>query len=148
MLGPGGPRYGRPTHRFGPPTALFSEPLALLEYDLGHLESFTPDSRMLDSVFDLIVTSAGFFPDEKAREIGLKTVLKNLLVGRDEWQQSIAEEGSKSDGVWLEGPFVYLIFELKNEPGLGGDPFLQGLGVYGKITAHDKVPFWVVPQLH
>ena len=146
MLGPGGPRYGRPTHRFGPPTALFSEPLALLEYDLGHLESFTPNSKMLDRVFDLIVISAGFFVDEKTREVGLKTILKNLLVGRNEWQQSITEEGSKKsstkpDGVWLEGPFVYLIFELKNEPGLGGDPFLQGLGVYGKITALEKVPF-------
>lgn len=145
MLDPGGPRYGRPIHRFGPPTALFSEPLALLQQNLGHLESFTPDPEILDHAFNLIEISTGFFADEKTREDSLKTVLGSLLVGQNKWQQSIAEEGTKKsikpDGVWLEGPFVYLIFELKNEPGLGGDPFLQGLTVYGKITAHDKVPF-------
>ena len=149
VLDPTGPRYGRPMHRFGPPTALFSPPLALLKYNLGHLESFTPNHAMLSHALDLIDISTAFFANENAREGSLKTILGHLLVGQSQWQSSITEEGSKksikADGVWLEDSFVYLIFELKNESGLGGDPLLQGLTVYGKITAQDKVPFSIVP---
>jgi len=42
-------------------------------------------------------------------------------------------------GVLFEGTFAYLVFELKNEPGLGGDPFLQSLAVYNKIIKRKEV---------
>ncbi|KAF9644455.1 hypothetical protein BDM02DRAFT_3212847 [Thelephora ganbajun] len=134
----GGPRYGRPSDRFGPPTALFSEPLALLKYDLEHLESFAPDCRILNPTFELVVTATDFFDDESKREAALKPILRGLLGGQSEWQKSIADGAAKPDGVWLESSLVYLIVELKNEPGLEGDPFLQGLAVYGKIITQDK----------
>ena len=149
MLGASGPRYGRPAHRFGPPTALFSEPLALLKYDLDHLESLTPepDRTTSDRAFDLIVSAADFFHDEVARERSLKPLLRGLLEGRSEWQRPTTGKSAIPDGVWLQGHFAYLIVELKNESGLGGDPSLQGMISYGKIVTQEEVLFSIVPHL-
>ena len=141
----GGPRYGRPSHRYGPPTALFSEPLASLKYNLEHLESFTPNHTTLDAAYDLVTGSANFYGDEALREASLKGVLSKLLKGRNEWQRETPENKARPDGVWLQGRFVYLIVELKNEPGLYGDPFLQGLVSYGKIIAQKEVLFCIFP---
>ena len=135
---PSGPRYGRPSHRFGPPTALFSEPLAYLKYNLEHLELFTPEPVMLDHAFNLVTTATGFVGDESVREEALEPVLESLLMDRNEWQREIRKKSSTSDGVWFKGIFAYLIVGLKDEPGLHGDPFLQGLVVYSKIIAQEK----------
>ena len=137
---PTGPRYGRPSDRFGPPTALFSRELALLKYDLEHLEAFTPHSATADHTFNLIEHAADFFDDEGGREKALRPILEKLLVGQSQWQTPISGGSPKPDGVWLEEFFIYLIVEIKNEPGLGGDPFLQGLVAYSKIIAQEKVP--------
>jgi len=51
----------------------------------------------------------------------------------------MADGAVNADRVWFEGFFVYLIFELKNEPGLGGDPFLHSLAVYSKIIRQKEV---------
>jgi len=137
---PTGPRYGRPSDRFGPPTALFSRELALLRYDLEHLEALAPHSTTADHTFDLIEHAANFFDDDGGREAALRPILGKLLVGKSQWQVPIANRSIKSDGVWFEEFFAYLIVEVKNEAGLGGDPFLQGLVVYSKIIAQEKVP--------
>ena len=126
-----GPRYGRPSDRFGPPTALFDETLAILKYDLEHLEGLTPSPKSVDHAFDLVTTATNFFEKEEERGRSLRKHL-DPLVGNVSWGASIAGGTTTPDGVCLEGPFAYLIFELKNEPGLGGDPFLQSLIVYGK----------------
>ena len=141
---PSGPRYGRPSDRFRPPMALFSPELALLRYDLEHLKVFTPNSTYAEHAFNLIEQSANFFADESKREVAIWPVLGSLLVGKSEWQASIGGGSAKPDRIWLEGPFAYLIVEVKNEPGLEGDLFLQDLVVYGKILAQDKV----VSQVH
>ena len=136
---PAGPRYGRPSDRFGPPTALFSKELALLRYDLEHLEAFTPKSTDADRAFDLIENAVDFFDDENKREAALRPILGRLLVGKSQWQTLMSNGSAKPDGVWLEEPFTYMIVQVKNEPGLGGDPFLQGLIVYSKTIAQEKV---------
>ena len=134
-----GPRYGRPSDRFGPPTALFSKPLAMLRYNLEHLDKLTPDHGTITPAFDFVTTGAAFFDDEEKRGEVLQKLLKSLL-GRDaRWQTPIAGGTAKPGGVWFEGPFAYLIFELKNEPGLGGDPLLQSLAVYSKIVPQEQV---------
>ena len=145
-ISPSGPRYGRPSHRYGPPTALFSEPLALLEYNLGQLESLEPDPGMLDYAFRLITISTDFFADEDQREASLKEIMRGLLPGHNEWQRPTPGKTAKPDGLWLQGPFAYIIVELKNEPGLGGDPFLQSLVSYGKFTAQKEVLFVPPPN--
>jgi len=136
-----GPRYGRPSYRFGPPTSLFSEPLALLEYNLGHLGSFSPNHGTLNRAFDLITSSTDFFGDEDKREATLKLILGGLLPGMNKWQRPTPGKTAQPYGIWLEEPFAYLIVELKNEPGLGGDPFLQALVSYGKLLVQDEVFF-------
>ena len=139
VKGASGPRYGRPSDRFGPPTALFSKPLALLKHDLEHLEQFTPDKTILDRAFEFVATVTQFFEDEKQREKALRPIIKSLLPGDSKWQEQVADGAAIPDGVWLSNTFAYLIFELKNEPGLSGDPFLQGLIVYSKIVAQKAV---------
>jgi hypothetical protein len=134
-----GPRYGRPSDRYGPPTALFSEPLALLKYDLEHLEQFIPDDSTLDNTFEFVVAASDSFNNESQRAAVLNVPLENLLPGDCRWQKPIAGGSAKPHGVWLSGPFAYLILELKNEPGLDGDPFLQGLVVYSKVVAQEAV---------
>ena len=138
VLGPGGPRYGRSSDRFGPPTTLFNRELTVLQYDLEHLEALTPSSMTISHAFDLVANAAEFYSEEDLREHALRTTLKNLL-RESQWQVLMTVGSGKPDSVWLEGFFAYLIFQLKNEPGLGGDPFLQSLAVYSKIINQDEV---------
>jgi hypothetical protein len=93
----------------------------------------------LDNAFDFVAQSADFHDNEHAREAALKPILGHLLPGDAQWQELTEGGKAKIDGAWTRGIFTYLIFELKNEQGLGGDPFLQGLVLYGKIVAQDKV---------
>ena len=136
---PSGPRYGRPSDRYGPPTALFDHALALLQYDLEHLETLAPPDTTLPHAYDLVSHFAGFFDDEEARELILQDTLEALLPGSNRWQQSMVGGTVKPGRMWFEGPFVYLIFELNNEPGLGGYPFLRSLAVYNKIIKQKEV---------
>ena len=139
VLDPSGPRYGRPSDRYGPPTALFDHALALLQYDLKHLQALIPPDTTIPHAYDLVSNSAGFFDDEDVRQSTLEDTLEALLPGGTKWHWSMADRAVNSGRVWLKGPFVYLIFELKNEPGLGGDPFLHSLAVYNKIIKRKEV---------
>ena len=98
---------------------------------------------MITSAFDFVTTGAEFFDDEKHRAKNLRKTLKDLLGDNAEWEKMMADGNAKPDGVWVEGPhdFAYLVFEIKNEPGLGGDPFLKSLAVYGKIVEQKQVQF-------
>ena len=69
----------------------------------------------------------------------MRPILDNLLPGNNKHQEAVANGLAKQYAVWCEGPFAYLILEIKNELGLSGDPFLQGLVAYSKITGQDKV---------
>ena len=139
VLDRGGPRYGRPSDRFGPPTALFNHALAVLQYDLDHLEALTPPKATISYAFELVSHSTGFFDDEVQREVKLRETLEALLPGGIKWKEKIAGGAIIPDGVWFQGSAVYMIFELKNEPGLGGDPSLQCLAVYSKIIQQKEV---------
>jgi len=134
-----GPRYGRPSERFGPPAVLFNEELAFLKYYLDHLETFAPSSSTAFLASALIDTATAFFDEEGRRESSLRPTLQGLIAGTVKWQHKMADGPTKPGGVWLEDLFAYLILEIKNEPGLGGDPFLQGLIVYNKIVTQEKV---------
>ena len=139
VLDPSGPRYGRPSDRFGPPTVLFNRDLAILKHDLEHLEALTLNLPTVENAFQLVLHSTAFYIDEKDRQSHLQENLSDLLPGESKWQQSVADKAAKPDGIWFEGLFAYLIFELNNEQGLGGDPFLQGLAVYSKIINQKQV---------
>ena len=139
VLDPGGPRYGRPSDRFGPPVALFNNALAGLQYDLGHLETLTPFETAIPYAFDLVSRCTGFFDTEDQREKTLQDTLKALLPGESKWKEPIAGGTAKPNGVWFKGSAVYMIFELKNEPGLGGDPSLQSFAVYSKVVHRREV---------
>ena len=138
MLDAGGLYYGR-HERSGPPTALFSYDLAMLEYNIDHLDQFTPNSSFLELARTFVYGAAKFFQDEGAREQSLHDNLEGLLGSTASWRMSIARRSTKPDAVWYEKSLAYLIAEIKNEQGLGGDPFLQSLVVYKKITGGKKV---------
>lgn len=140
VLSRNGPRYGRPSERFGPPTALFDSALAILQYDLEHLEVFTPLSATMPYAFELISRSTGFYDRGNIRGLNLQPILTTLLPGKSKWQHKMADVAIKPYGAWFEGSFVYMIFQLQNEPGLGGDPFLHGLTIYSKIIKQEQVP--------
>ena len=101
---------------------------------------------MLDRAFNLIIQATDFFTDEDKREGALKLTLENLLPGRSEWQRSTSGKTAKPDAIWLEECFAYVLLELKNEPGLSGDPFLQCLIAYAKLTAQPEVFFQTLPN--
>jgi hypothetical protein len=111
-----------------------------LKYDLDHLETLMPHPTCTGGAHDLVITATNFFGDEDQRRDALKRII-NTLVGKEGKFPGEVGKEAKPDGLWVEGPFAYLVFELKNEPGLGGDPFLQGLATYGKIVKQDEVSF-------
>ena len=120
--------------------ALFDNALALLQYGLEHLQALTPSDTTIYHAYDLISCSAGFFDNENARESTLEDTLEALLPGNNRWQRPMINGAVNPNRVWFEGPFVYLIFELRNESGLG-DPFLHSLAVYSKIIKQKEVYF-------
>ena len=136
---PSGPRYGRPSDRFGPPTALFNKELAILKHDLEHLETLTPDLPTVDNAFRLVCSSTEIYVSEEARKSRVQEILRQLLPGGGKWQEKVADGAAKPDGIWLKESFAYLIFELKNEQGMFGDPFLHTLIVYSKIVSQKNV---------
>ena len=136
---PSGPRYGRPSDHYGPPTALFSRDLARLEYNLKYPVVVAPDPGTVEFAFQLITTTTRFFDNETSRENPVRVILEAALGSKGQWQTSLSDKTTRPNGVWLESFFIYLVVEMKNEPGLGGDPFLQGLIVYSKIIAQEEV---------
>lgn len=44
----------------------------------------------------------------------------------------------QTDAVWLDDLFSISFLELKNEPGLSGDPIYQGVADYAKVVARDN----------
>ncbi|KAF9782056.1 hypothetical protein BJ322DRAFT_1212559 [Thelephora terrestris] len=141
VYNPGGPRYGRPSFRFGPPTVLFNNSLAVLKYDLEHLEKLTPTFVYVNAAFKLVTAATGFFDNEAERGKEIEQILPAFFGQNVKWGTPIADGKAKPDGVLFEGPYACLIFELKNEPGLGGDPFLQSLVVYEKVIKHQYSGF-------
>ena len=137
---PSGPRFGRPSDRFGPPAVLFSPELAPLKRDLDHLNELPVDREIGGYAVNFTSTAASFFREESSREMALWPILGGLLAGECKWQPTIAGGSVRPDAVLLEDDFPYLIIEIKNEVGLGGDPFLQGLLLYSKFIAYEKVP--------
>lgn len=133
-----GPRIGRPSDRFGPPVVLFDRALARLKYDLEHLEELVPTPQNVDDAYGIVTTSTGFFETEDARGLSLRPYLEGLL-GKADWERKTTGGTAKPGASWLEGIFTYILFELKNETGLSGDPFVQGLVVYGKIIEQKQV---------
>lgn len=126
-------RY-RPSYRSGPPATLFNKALAVLQYDLQHLDAFLPPSSGVSNASNFISRSVDFYDDDDKRKSSLRGIIQALLPGENKWQEFV-----DNGGLWFEGSFVYLIFELKNEVGLGGDPFLQCLSVYTKIIEQHEV---------
>ena len=106
VVGPTGPRYGRPSDRFGPPTALFSPELALLKHDLDHLDALVPDEAGAALASSLIKTAAGFFDEEIDRQMPLRPVLTGLLTGRSQWLAEMAGRSANPEAVWFEGLFI------------------------------------------
>ena len=117
-----------------------------MRYNLGHLELFTPNSEKLGRALDFITYSTDFYSDERHREAALKCVLGGLFPGTKAWQEPTREGKTRPYGLWLEGRFGYVLVELKNEPGLSGDPSLQALIAYGKFIA-GEVPFVPHPTI-
>ena len=133
-----GPWYGRPFYRFGTPTALFSEQLAILRHELEGSNQF-PSPSCIVHARQLIMSSAGFYYSGAEREATLRPILQNLISGEVLWQERLDDESTRPDGVWAEGHFGYIIAEIENEPGPTGDPTTQGLAMYSKILAQNKV---------
>jgi hypothetical protein len=99
VLCPGGPRYGRPSDRFGPPVALFDNALAIFQYDLGHLEAFTPLPINIYHAFDFVTTSTAFFESEEHRDSRLRDTVKALLPGTNKWQEPMPDGTTKPEGL-------------------------------------------------
>ncbi|KAF9787382.1 hypothetical protein BJ322DRAFT_1107440 [Thelephora terrestris] len=137
VLDAGGLYYGR-HDRFGPHTALFNKELALLKYEIDHPEQSIPDETILAHAITFVQTAAKFFDGEITRESQLHPMMETLLGSKGNWQQPTNSQSAKPDVVWSEEGFACLIAEIKNEQGLGGDPFLQSLVVYKKFIREKK----------
>lgn len=117
FLDPSGPRYDRPCDQYGPPTALFDHAFAVLQYGLEHLEGLTPDgTTTIPHAYNLVSYSADFFGEEDLKKLILRPTLEALLPRENTWEGSMADGAAKPDGGFFEGPFVYLIVQLENEP--------------------------------
>ena len=106
---------------------------------MDHLEALTPHEENMTYALEFVSYSARFFDKEDQREEILRYTLKSLLSGKSEWQEPMVGGVIVPGGVWFERCAMYMIFQLKNEPGIGGDPFLQSLAVYSKIIQQKEV---------
>ena len=124
--------------RYGPLTALFSEHLAILRHELEESDQF-PNPICATCTRQLIEGSARFYDSGAERETALQPILRKLISGKAYWQARLDNKLARPDGVWIEEHFAYVVVEIKNESESAGDLILQGLAVYSKILAQDKV---------
>lgn len=68
-------------------------------------------------------------------------------MGKTQQQVPITSGSAELYVVWLEGFFAYLVVEVKNEWGLGGDPSLQGSTVCRKVPVQEKVRGPLLPHV-
>jgi len=96
----------------------------------------SPTQAILPTSFTPALSS---FNEEGEGNVNLRSILEGFRVARVRWQPSrsrIAQSNQIRFGLGIT--FASLIAQIKNGPGLEGDPFLQGL-VCSKIMDQERV---------
>jgi len=133
--------YGRPASNRGPPTGLFQSSLGFLHYELQNLEERypDPDQSKLQHTAKFISISLSYFLDETERGRALEGALASLIRHHDiRWHFTTDRMASEIDGCWMIQEIAGIIYQLKNEIGLSGDPWLKAILAFQKLIAQSK----------
>ncbi|TFY76761.1 hypothetical protein EWM64_g7249 [Hericium alpestre] len=132
----------RPAENYGPPIALFNHALARLKHSLDHLDQLEDPSYLtLEQCHELIVEASVLYDSEDSRKKALRPILNRLLGDGGRWEATLEGRARIPDAIW--GDIAQLIFEMKNEDGLGGNATLQGTIVFTKVLAQEKYAKYV-----
>ncbi|KIK52913.1 hypothetical protein GYMLUDRAFT_77698 [Collybiopsis luxurians FD-317 M1] len=123
----GGVYDGRPAGFHGLPNALFDSRLAKLEEAMSNLDTIEVDKVYIEFALKLISASIAFYRQDNHRERRLCEIIFDNLFPNGEWLKEIKH--GKPEAFWL----LSLIFELKNERGVGGDARMQCILDYLKL---------------
>ena len=121
------------------PVALFNDILARFQARLekNDDEVFSHDVTQAGKYIDFATT---FYVDEKVRQAEIRKIMDTALGLPGQWGEALKwADGIKPDGYWFMRDFLSIVLELKNSPGIYGDPLLQCIVDFGKIIASSKV---------
>ena len=129
----------REIYRNQVPVALFSGPLATLQARLEKNDAAV-SSHEVSRAATYITQAIAFYDDEKLRQAAICRTIDSALGSEGQWEQKLGWASDiKPDRCWFAGVFLSMVLELKNTPGIAGDPVLQCIADLSKIVPNSKV---------
>jgi len=137
---------GRPFERSGPAISIYEPIFAQVKDSISKVGNTAVDEEVVVRTRNLFVESSRIFDTDKVREEAVCPILGKLLGIKLQPHYRLARsEGESGDAVTLvkladqSTEAITAHFELKNEPGNGGDCELQGPLTLRKHIASDQV---------
>ncbi|KAF6743657.1 hypothetical protein DFP72DRAFT_1020092 [Ephemerocybe angulata] len=121
------------------PAALFNGPLGRLQQRFG--SDWLPDESTIQMAREYIALATESYPNEKDRQFAIKLPIEGMLGPATGWNKKLRfADDIEPDACWLtaSGEFSCTILELKNTPGLEGDPIFQCIADLGEIVASSR----------
>ncbi|KAF4622459.1 hypothetical protein D9613_009476 [Agrocybe pediades] len=131
---------GGPVYINRVPVALFNSALAKLQQNIDN-PNFPVSPIDVKKASEYIARATQFYASEDERERGIKSAVDSALRSKGTWGQTLDwADNIRPDGLWKSksGNFFVDFLELKNVPGLQGDPKLQCAGDLLKVVRSDK----------
>ena len=130
---------GREIYRNQVPVALFSGPLATLQARLEKNDG-TVSSHEVSRAATYITQAIAFYGNEELRQAAICGTIDSALGSEGQWEGKLGWASDiKPDRCWFAGIFLSMVLELKNTPGIAGDPVLQCIADLSKIVPNSKV---------
>lgn len=118
---------------------MFSPPLAHLQRDLAELDHLEVSEHDVSNASYFLGATAMSCHDEGSRQDAIPQLVDRLIGEPGRRWQEVDWVGSQPAATWWQGEFPIAILELKNAPGIGGDPFVQSLADYCRIVSDPQV---------
>ena len=132
------------------PVALFNDALGRLEQRLEKNDAIV-DEVAVYRAHDYITRATAVYRDEESRQGAIKPNIEEVLGSVDEWGAQLGWAGDIKPGAcWFYGTFTGIVLELKNVPGISGDPIFQCIADLSRIIPSAKVLAYIhfkVPPL-
>ncbi|KAJ2912741.1 hypothetical protein MD484_g7677, partial [Candolleomyces efflorescens] len=128
------------------PVALFSPALAKLQQRLEENDAKL-DSHDVTRAHEYIGKAINFYTAEEDRENAIRTAIEGVLSAKDneptslesQWGERLAwADGIKPSKCWFANGFLSEVLELKNVPGVSGDPILHCIVDLSKIIPSSR----------
>ncbi|KAF6750431.1 hypothetical protein DFP72DRAFT_1072434 [Ephemerocybe angulata] len=128
--------FAQNVYRNQVPAALFNDALGRLQQRLEKDDAI-PDEGTVEMASICIAQAMNTYDDEETYQNRMKLIVEEVL-GRATGKAGFADDFEPGAWHWRSNGFFSMILELKNVPGINGDPIFQGIADLSKIISSAK----------